>query len=347
MKKGTTQQISKVEQRGELTLVDLPETGEIEISKEATANSPAKRIRFPKENFKRYQMMPHQFKKTKNAIDEYEKQERKRAVFVNSIESVVGYNSLLRTLGKYFVRQVAYYRSESGGALSLEDARAAVYKQNPTEDEAIKILDDLISVPTDLISFADLMSLYDHSPSAAENLWEVIKREARNEFESGHRAAMVFEPADWMKDAWNRASYLGVRESFCAEYQPKGGIELAMIDDLAQSWVQLQYWKEKTIERSQTEVRYEDNEYTKWKAERRIERKFRHDPPGRWDIPYVKEQEAVEHAAQMQDRFQRMFFRALRQLRDWRRYVPVVIQNNGGQVNVATEGGQQQVNVKG
>jgi hypothetical protein len=124
-----------------------------------------------------------------------------------------------------------------------------------------------------------------------------------------------------------------------------------MIDDLAQSWVQLQYWKEKTIERSQTEVRYEDNEYSLWKAQRRMERKARHDPPGRWDIPYVKEQEAVEQAAQMQDRFQRMFFRALRQLRDWRRYTPPVTINNpnqvniGEQVNVASDGGQQ-INLK-
>ena len=53
------------------------------------------------------------------------------------------------------------------------------------------------------------------------------------------------------------------------------------------------------------------------------------------------DEEAADHAAQMADRFNRLFLRTLRQLRDLRRYAPVVIQNNGGQVNV----GQQQVNV--
>lgn len=111
----SSQQISKREPRGYLTINELPESGEVEISKEATTNRPVKRIRFPKEKFKHFQMMPHQFVKTRNAIDEYEKQERRTAVFANSIESVVGYNSLIRTLGKYFLRQVAYYRSEAGG----------------------------------------------------------------------------------------------------------------------------------------------------------------------------------------------------------------------------------------
>jgi hypothetical protein len=47
----------------------------------------------------------------------------------------------------------------------------------------------------------------------------------------------------------------------------------------------------------------------------------------------------------MADRFNRMFLRTLRQMRDLRRYgTPVVIQN-AGQVNVAANGGQQ-VNVQ-
>ncbi len=66
--------------------------------------------------------------------------------------------------------------------------------------------------------------------------------------------------------------------------------------------------------------------------------------PGYWDIPYVREQEAVEHATQMADRYNRMFLRSLRQLRDLRRYrMPVTI-NNPQQVNIAADGGQQ-VNV--
>lgn len=69
-----------------------------------------------------------------------------------------------------------------------------------------------------------------------------------------------------------------------------------------------------------------------------------------WELPTISEQEARAEAA-MLDRFQKMFFRAQRALRDWRRYSPPVTINNpnqvniGEQVNVATGGGQQ-VNLK-
>ncbi len=52
------------------------------------------------------------------------------------------------------------------------------------------------------------------SPEMAEALWKLLKEEARNEFESGHRAAEVFEPAHWLRDAWRRARYLAIRDSF-------------------------------------------------------------------------------------------------------------------------------------
>jgi hypothetical protein len=55
--------------------------------------------------------------------------------------------------------------------------------------------------------------------------------------------------------------------------------------------------------------------------------------------------EYLDHCTQMADRFQRMFLRVLRQMRDLRRYsVPVTI-NNPKQVNIAADGGQQ-VNVQ-
>jgi hypothetical protein len=98
--------------------------------------------------------------------------------------------------------------------LPFEEAREQVYRQNINEAEARPLLNDLLGSPIDSISFADLLELHGDSPAKAENLWEMIKREAQNEFESGHRAAEVFEPADSMKDAWNRASYLDLRDRY-------------------------------------------------------------------------------------------------------------------------------------
>ena len=123
-----------------------------------------------------------------------------------------------------------------------------------------------------------------------------------------------------------------------------------MIDAMVQAFFQLQYWTEQTVKRAQTEPREEAYEYQRWKQYNR-EAKTDSWKYGHWDIPYVREQDAIEHAAAMADRWQRMYFRAVRQLRDWRRYTPQVTINNpqqvniGEQVNVASDGGQQ-INVK-
>ncbi len=51
----------------------------------------------------------------------------------------------------------------------------------------------------------------------------------------------------------------------------------------------------------------------------------------------------LDQAAPMADRFHPLFLRALRGLRDLRRYAPSVVVQNAGQVNV----GARQVNVSG
>jgi hypothetical protein len=188
------------------------------------------------------------------------------------------------------------------------------------------------------LGFADLMQFQEFSPRVAELFWELVKSEGRAEFESGHLAANISFPIGYMKGVWNIARYMGVRESFIDEWKPKGGIELAMIDMLTQSWFQWQYWIEQTVKRSTTEPRYEDYNFREWKRWNSKAKKQWGE--GVWDIPYVSEERALEQAIQMADRFNRIFLRTLRQLRDLRRYSPVVI-NNAEQVNVATNGGQQ------
>lgn len=298
----------------------------------------------PAEVHERFQLPPDQFAESQDQLEELKAEQRGRMVYADSVESAVGYNSLIRLLGHHFIKRVAYYRSKEGGALPLDEARASAYRQCVDEKQATELFDLLMSKPVDWIDFSDLSELQSFSASMAENVWEVIKREARDEFESGHLAACAFEPVDYLKDAWTRARYLGLRESFAAEWQPRGGIELSMIDLMAQAFFQIQYWTEQSVLRARTEPRQEAYEYQKWK---RYEREAKTDSwkYGHWDIPYVREQDAVDHAAGMADRWQRMYFRAVRQLRDWRRYTPQVTINNPQQVNIAAEGGQQ-INVK-
>ena len=266
--------------------------------------------------------------------------DREIQVYANSLESNLAGGALVRILSEHFGRQRAYFRSEKGGMLSPEESRQKAYLEAFDEEEAIDTLNRLLTGSRELISFADLHNVHRDSPRVAENLWQMLKSEARMEFENGNRAAVMFECADYMTDAWNRAGYIGIRESFCEEWQPKGGIELSMIDMMAQSYLQFQFWTQESIKRATTKPREENFEFSQWKRLRKVASEKQWDN-GKWDIPYLSEQSAINEAAQLADRWQKMYFRAIRSLRDWRRYTPQVTINNPQQVNIAANGGQQ------
>lgn len=206
MKKNRIAKASKNQAVAGLTLIEIAESNEFEIQKQTACGTSAKRIRFPKDKFKHFQSAPKLFKRTLKAIAEYKAQMREQTVYADSIESHVGYESLVRLLGHFYGKQVAYYHSAAGGNLSLEEARAKAYQQNLSDEEAKEHFDRLMAISTDFISFGDLLKMHGYSPAVAENIWELIKCEARDEFESGHRAASVFEPADYLRDAktWTR-----------------------------------------------------------------------------------------------------------------------------------------------
>jgi hypothetical protein len=65
---------------------------------------------------------------------------------------------------------------------------------------------------------------------------------------------------------------------------------------------------------------------------------------GRWNPRQISSAETLDQSAQMAERWQKLFVRALRALRDLRRHAPpVVLAGPGSQVNVA----HQQVNTTG
>jgi hypothetical protein len=275
---------------------------------------------------------------------EFAPQDSQTDVYVNSIESSVGYSSLIRQFQYDYIRTVAFHRSQGNGSVSIEEARALAFHECFNEEEAREIFNDVMSYSLENVSFNQLHTLYDYAPRVAEQFWESMKREGRAEFESGHAAANAVLPVGYMRDAWSVARYLGLRESFLDEWQPKGGIELSLIDMLAQAFFQWQYWLEQTIKRSQTREREEHPEYQKWQRQRNecYEKSWE---DGYWLRPTVSEQQAIDHAVQTADRWNRIYMRTLRQLRDLRRYAPVTI-NNPNQVNIANDDGQQ-INVTG
>lgn len=269
----------------------------------------------------------------------------REAVYTDSLEvsAAMERDSLLFEIQHAYLNRIAYYRSKRGGSLSLEDAHREAYRHF-SEEEARERLDHLQSIPRDCISFNDLGELWGSDRISAELLWRKIKEEAQRDFESGYMASRALEPVDWMREAWRKAQYLGVRQSFVEDWQPRGGIELALIDMMAHSFFLYLHWTEEATRCAKTEPRREAEEYREWKQRKEASAKANGWLHGWWDIPYVSEQEAIEHASRMADRYNRLFLRTLRQMRDLRRYAPPVIVNNGGQVNVATDGGKQ-VNV--
>jgi len=152
---------------------------------------------------------------------------------------------------------------------------------------------------------------------------------------SGHRVARVSETGDWQREPWKRARFLAIRDGFVEQWKPSGAIELAMIDTMAQAHSEYLYWSEETHRRSTTDMKF---------SQELDEERYYKGAKGNWIPPRVGEQNAIEHAMQMMDRYNRLFLRTLRQLRDLRRYSTPITINNPQQVNIAADGGKQ-VNV--
>jgi hypothetical protein len=162
------------------------------------------------------------------------------------------------------------------------------------------------------IDWNDLGTLWNANPRAALDLWKAIRMEARDEFVSGHYAARVFETADYMHKAFDRAQHLAIRDGLIEEWRPRGASEYILIDQMTQAYVMQIHWTEEAMRRAQTEPRVESYEYRKYAEQRRIqEKQWGH---GYWDIPYQQTAEAIEQAFRLVELCQKAFQRAARQL---------------------------------
>lgn len=259
-------------------------------------------------------------------------------VYVNSIASgLLGFDqgSILRELQNARHTMIRFYMSEAGGEKPIEEAVRLV---NGSDDESLqRTLRHVMSESVNQVSWYQLERLYNQLPQLTKQIWQLIQIEARKELESGNRMAATLETLEWHRDAWHRAQFLAIRNGFVADWNPKGAIELSMIDMMAQAFSEYMFWSAEVHTRSTSDAKllYSSEE------ERRIEQ-----AQGHWLPPRVGEQNAIEHAMQMMDRYNRLYLRTLRQLRDLRRYSAPVTINNPQQVNIAADGGQQMNAVK-
>jgi hypothetical protein len=205
--------------------------------------------------------------------------------------------------------------------ISPQEAAALVLEPKPPE-EAQRAL----RVAPEHVSWEDLAILLRHDQERALARWEEIKQAARDEVSSGHRGAKLVQR--WGGSPWQRADYLAFLDELADGWQPRNGIERQLLEVMAQAQTAAEYWMGMLTRRSSLEGVRELAGLKNGKG---------------WETSHVTEAQAVEQAAAMVDRFNRIFLRTLRALRDLRRGPQPVLVQNAGQVNV----GQQQVNVAG
>lgn len=127
---------------------------------------------------------------------------------------------------------------------------------------------------------------------------------------------------------WERARFLALRTELAQGWQPRNGVERQLVDTLVQAQAAMYHWQEVLMARAALDV---------FETSREVKSQ------GKWTPLRVTDAQAMEQAAGMVDRFNRIFLRTLRALRDLRRCGPTVVVQNAAQVNV----GEQQINVAG
>src|SRR5215217_3607971 len=224
--------------------------------------------------------------------------------------------SLARQLAASYHQMVEFYQNEMKLPGSEADmrARGAMPDADPERDRHLAFEE-----PADQVHWWTISRLAERDPDAALAAWERIKVEAANELATGHRTARALE---WGDRPWDRARFLAILSAFERQWEPRGGIEAALIDVLAQSFAEFLEWAEISTVRSEAEA---DTE------ERSIKR------GGYWGPPRVAIAEAMSDAAQRVERAHRRFLVTLRAMQDLRRPSAVSI-GHAEQVNV---GGQQ------
>ena len=226
--------------------------------------------------------------------------------------------SIASEMARAYTGMVRYYRDVYG--LTVEEAE----KKTRELIESAKGDDRALTGPSDQVSWWQLTELMEHEPKKAVAAWERVKHAAREELASGRRAATAIHGV--LGSPWDRARLLAIREAFRKEWQPSNGIEGALVDTLAQAHHAYLFWLERLMGRAIGQVELDEGDL-RWE--------------GRWRPPRLGEAEATHQAAGMVDRFNRLFVRTLRGLRDLRRYATKVTIQRAQQVNI----GEQQVNV--
>ncbi len=219
--------------------------------------------------------------------------------------------ALAPKLAQYLRARVENYKEYLG--LTPQEAVAKATAPCPNAENSIG------SVPPELLSWGDLETLYRSDPATALEKWVQTREAARDELQSGARAASAVQPD---ASLWWLARFLAVRDELAAEWQPRDGCERLLVDQAAQAHTLLLFWQEEVNARTALVT---------LGGRREVGR----------EQPRVDDRQAMEMAMGMVERYHAMFARTAKTLGDLRRGRPAVVVGRAGQVNFA----QQLVNL--
>jgi hypothetical protein len=231
--------------------------------------------------------------------------------------------ALARAMGENYRRRVKYYKSR---LLEIpEDSSDRLWYSPEKINEYARggSLESVMSSLADDLRWDQLQIIEEKDEEAAALVWKTVKRMAREDLSAGSfaaRAILVNETP------YEYAQYLVMLKAFIDAWEPRNAIERAMVETLVQAHLCYNHW---------LGVAMNAAVYSYNAVEQHNKREEK------WQPPRLSAAETIENAMAMADRFNRLFLRTLRQMRDLRRYsVPVTI-NNPKQVNIAADGGQQ------
>jgi hypothetical protein len=192
-----------------------------------------------------------------------------------------------------------------------------------TPEEAERDVTRIRGQAPEQMTWPDLLRLAERDPEAMLAVWDDIKVAARDESESGHRAAQAL---DWQRRPWARARFLALRDSFRDGTPPATGIEAALIDLAAEAhgdYLELSQQLHRMLS-AEVEIQRDD-----------LER------DGRWRPTREVTDAAIARVERRADRAHKRFLQTVKMLHDLRRASPTLYVGHAGQINV----GQQQVNL--
>ena len=147
--------------------------------------------------------------------------------------------SLARLLSGEFKRRLDHFTSQKNREeYPLRTTQDHVEFANPTASP--EFVEQQVQTPSEEVTWYGMTEIYNHNPELFLRKWEEIKEEARQELALGLRAEDAANPE---KSPWTRAQFIALRQDFAEEWNPRGGIEWNLIDQMANAYSMFLYWQ--------------------------------------------------------------------------------------------------------